>query len=141
MQSTPYPRAAQAYSDVGLETGVIGADPHRLIDMLYEGALVAIARARACMCAGDIEAKGRSISKAVQIIEEGLKASLNVDAGGELARQLWQLYEYTARRLLLASVRNETAGLDEVSGLLQGLRQAWRQIDPRAAKRTAAIAA
>lgn len=141
MQSAPYPRVAQAYSDVGLETGVVGADPHRLIDMLYEGALVAIARGRSCMCGGDIEGKGRSISKAVQIIEEGLKASLNVDAGGELARQLLQLYEYAARRLLLASVRNEPGGLDEVSGLLQGLRQAWQQIDPRAAKRTAPLTA
>ncbi|MDH4190149.1 MAG: flagellar export chaperone FliS [Betaproteobacteria bacterium] len=125
---------ARAYASVGLETGVLAADPHRLIDMLYEGALLSIARAQVHMAAGHIAEKGAAVSRAVQIIDEGLKASLNLEAGGGLAQQLWQLYGYMARRLLLASLRNEAAGFDEVTRLLKDLRDAWRQIDQRANK-------
>ncbi len=122
---------ARAYARVGLETGAEGADPHRLIAMLFEGALMSVALARKHMLAREIEAKGMAISRAVQIVDEGLKASLNLDAGGGLAQQLWQLYEYIGRRLLLASLRNEPEGLDEVTRLLRDLKEAWDQIDPK----------
>jgi len=120
----------RAYANVALESDVGSGSPHSLIQMLYEGALISIARARACMTNGDVAGKGAAMSRAVQIIEEGLKASLNVREGGELAQQLWQLYEYMCRRLLLASLRNETDGLDEVSGLLRELKDAWERIEP-----------
>jgi flagellar protein FliS len=129
--STSCLRAAQAYAKVGLETGVSALPPHKLIAMLYEGALLAIGEARAHMQAGgDPQAKGGAISKAIQIIDEGLKASLDQRAGGTLAAQLWQLYEYMSRRLLLASLRNEVAGLDEVERLLRDIKEAWEQIEP-----------
>lgn len=120
----------KAYANVALESNVGSGSPHSLIQMLYEGALISIARARSCMGSGDVAGKGAAMSKAVQIIEEGLKASLNVREGGELAQQLWQLYEYMCRRLLLASLRNETEGLEEVCDLLRELKDAWEQIEP-----------
>jgi flagellar protein FliS len=125
---------AATYARVGIETGVPSADPHRLILMLYDGALVAIARARDAMINRRIAAKGESLSKAIQIVEEGLRASLDRKAGGEIAEQLNSLYEYISRRLLLAGMRNEPAGLDEATRLLGELRAAWQGIEPTAMK-------
>jgi flagellar protein FliS len=130
--SFTYQSAARAYANIGLETGVPTAEPHQLICMLYEGALVAIAQSKRHMQNKDIPAKGMAVSKAVQIIEEGLKASLDLRAGGDLARQLWQLYEYTSRRLLLSSLNNDTSGIDEVQRILADLKEAWESIDPKA---------
>ena len=129
--SFSYPSAARAYANIGLETGVFSADPHQLICMLYEGALITIAQAKQYLLAKNIPAKGQSVSKAVQIIEEGLKASLDLRSGGDMARQLWQLYEYMSRRLLLASLNNDTAGIDEVLRILGDLKEAWESIDPK----------
>lgn len=121
--------AVRAYANVGLETGVNSAHPHRLIAMLFEGALLALARARQSMMAKDIATRGSAISKAIQIIEEGLKASL-VDNGGDLASNLHALYEYMGRRLLFASLKNDLGAVNEVSRLLTELKDAWNAIDP-----------
>lgn len=121
-------RSGAAYARVGVESGVESADPHRLILMLFEGALVAIGRARAAMLARDLRTKGESVSRAIQIVEQGLKASLQETAGGDLTSQLRSLYEYICGRMLLASARNETAGLDEAARLLAELKDAWERI-------------
>lgn len=121
-------RAAQAYSQVGLETGVAAASPHRLILMLYDGALRAIAEAASHLAAGRIPDKGLAISKAIGIIDEGLKASLDRTQGGAMTEHLYELYDYMNRRLLLTSLRNERSGLDEVTALLTELRAAWAAI-------------
>ena len=127
-------RAAQAYKQVGLETGVAAANPHRLILMLYDGALRAIADAASHRAAGRIPEKGLAVSKAIGIIDEGLKASLDRAQGGAITQHLFELYDYMNRRLLLASLRNERAGLDEVTSLLTELRGAWAAIgEPGAA--------
>ncbi len=126
-------RAAQAYSKVGLETGVAAANPHRLILMLYDGALRAIGDAASHLAAGRIADKGLAISKAIGIIDEGLKASLDRARGGAMTEQLYELYDYMNRRLLIASLRNERAGLDEVAALLTELRGAWAAIGDGAA--------
>lgn len=120
---------ARAYATVGLETGVDSAHPHRLIMMLFDGALLAIARARQAMLAKDLGARGASISKAIQIIDEGLKACL-VDTGSDLAANLRALYDYMGRRLLFASLRGDMPALDEVTRLLTELKDAWNAIDP-----------
>ena len=122
------PRSSAAYARVGLETGVQSADAHRLILMLFEGALVAIAQAKVAMGAGNLRVKGESVSKAIQIVEQGLKASLDEKAGGELSAQLRALYVYIAERLLLASMRNEPDGLDQAAHLLGQLKHAWEAI-------------
>ena len=121
--------AARAYANVGLETGVNSAHPHRLITMLFEGALLAVAQARQGIRSNDIAARGRAISKAIQIVDEGLKASL-VDTGSELASNLRALYDYMGRRLLFASLKNDISALDEVTRLLTELKDAWNAIDP-----------
>lgn len=126
------PSSSAAYARVGIETGVHSADAHRLILMLFDGALVAIGQASAAMKAGNVALKGEFVSKAIQIVEEGLKASLDDRAGGkagaELADKLRALYDYITQRMLFASMRMQPAGLEEASRLLRQLRDAWEQI-------------
>lgn len=120
--------AAHAYANVGLETGVVAASPHQLIVMLYEGAELAVRMAIRHMNEGDIAKKSAAISKASTIILEGLEAALDPKQGGEIAQQLGALYDYMNNRLMLAHVKNQTAPLEEVLGLLRELRGAWQQI-------------
>ncbi len=122
--------AANAYANVGLETGVVAASPHQLIVMLYEGAELAVRMSIKHMNEGDIAKKSAAISKASTIIMEGLQAALDTGNGGGLAEQLNTLYDYMNKRLMLAHIRNETAPLEEVLGLLRELHGAWEQITP-----------
>lgn len=119
------PQFAQAYRKIAAETGVADASPHRLVAMLYDGFLESVADARGAMRARDIERKGRAIGRAVRIVEEGLRAGLNLKAGGQLAADLNQLYGYVTLRLTQANLRNDEAALDECQRLLQPLREAW----------------
>ncbi len=131
-------RAAQAYAQIGLETGVAAASPHRLVLMLYDGALKAIAEAMDHAVTGNVAGRGAALSRALSIIDEGLKTSVDVAAGGVIARHLVDLYDYMTRRLLLASIRNDAPMMGEVAGLLRELREAWASIDqPAAAVATA----
>lgn len=127
-------RGANAYANIGVETGVIAASPHKLITMLFDGALVAIALGKKSMGEGNIKDKGESITKAILIIDNGLRASLNKEVGGELALNLDSLYEYMSRRLFEANATNNPAILDEIHGLLDDIRSAWEQIGPNAAQ-------
>jgi flagellar secretion chaperone FliS len=122
--------AANAYANVGLETGVVAASPHQLIVMLYEGAELAVRMAIKHMNEGDIAKKSAAISKASNIIVEGLQAALDLQQGGEIAQQLDALYVYMNQRLMLAHINNQTAPLEEVLGLLRELHGAWQQIAP-----------
>jgi flagellar protein FliS len=121
-------RGINAYTDVGVETGVEAADAHKLVLMLYEGALLALVEAKRHMAQGEIAAKGQALSKAIMIIDGGLKASLDVNAGGELGERLAALYDYMGERLLQANLHNRPELIDEVSRLLSELRGAWEQI-------------
>ena len=129
MFATAY-RALDAYASVAIETGVAAADPHKLVLMLYDGALTALADGRLHMTRGDTAAKGRALSKAIMIIESGLRASLDIKAGGELAERLAALYDYMCDRLLRANLHNRVEIIDEVTRLLGELRGAWEQIRP-----------
>lgn len=120
-------RAAQTYTQIGVETGVAAASPHQLIVMLYDGALQAIAQARAHLAAGRVAQKGESLSRAIAIIDEGLRGCLD-PSGGEIAAHLGELYAYMGRRLFAGGARNDPAALDEVAGLLAELRGAWASI-------------
>jgi flagellar protein FliS len=130
-------KGIDAYAEVGVETGVAAADPHKLILMLFDGTLAAIAKARLAMSRGEIAAKGAAITKAIDIIDGGLKASLDVSAGGALAERLAALYDYMLNRLLAANLRNDTSLLDEIARLLNELRGAWAQIGNAAAPASA----
>ena len=133
--------ATQAYSNIGVETSVPGADPHQLILMLFEGAQLAIGNAKRHMADGEIAAKGTAISKAIMIIDDGLRASLDVEQGGRIAQNLRSLYEYMSRRLLVAGAKNDPALLDEVYALLGELKSAWASIEPAKAAATGSTAA
>lgn len=124
-------KAVDVYAQVGVETGVAAADPHKLILMLFDGTHAAICAARLAISRNDIAAKAAAISKAIAIIDGGLKASLDVKAGGVLAERLASLYDYMLNRLLAANLRNDTDLLDEVNRLLDELRGAWAQIGQR----------
>lgn len=122
---------SNAYRQVGVETSVEDASPHHLISLLFDGYIESITQARGAMRNGQIEQKGKAIGRAARIVEEGLKASLNVGEGGALARDLSALYEYLTRRLTLANIRNDDAMLEECAQLVEPLRQAWKEIGGR----------
>lgn len=117
------------YQKVGVHGEIDSASPHRLIQMLIEGALSKIYAARACMENSRITGKGENISMAISIIG-GLRASLNFEAGGEIANNLNSLYDYMEQRLLEANVNNDISILDEVISLFADIKGAWDTIAP-----------
>jgi flagellar protein FliS len=121
-------RALKAYAEVGVETGVAAANPHKLILMLFEGAMLSVAAAKMHMQRKETAQRGEAISKAIMIIDSGLKASLDMKSGGQMAERLASLYEYMVSRLLYVSVHNRSEPLDEVSHLLAELNSAWAAI-------------
>lgn len=121
---------AAAYSKVGVETGVPAASPHQLILMLFDGAILSLTSAVAALERNDIAAKGQALSKAIEIIANGLDAGLDIESGGEIAQRLAALYEYMTHRLLYANLHNSREAVEEVLELLNGLRESWRAIAP-----------
>ena len=119
--------ALDQYSRNAVQTGVESASPHRLTQMLMEGALDKIAAAKGNMERGEIQAKGDQIGSAISILE-GLRSSLDLEKGGEIAHNLDDLYTYMERRLLDAHRNNDLAILDEVSDLLRQIKGAWDAI-------------
>jgi len=127
----PHRHQASAYSNIHVETGVHGADPHQLICMLLDGALQQIGRAVNAVERGDIPAKGKAIAHAVAIVDEGLRGALDMKAGGQVAATLNDLYGCVLLRLTEANVRNDAAMLRGCAELLQPMRDAWFAIKPQ----------
>ena len=117
-------KGLRAYQQVNTQTSITDADPHRLIQLLYNGALERINMAKARMQAKDFEGKGKLISKAIEIIG-GLRSFLDFEKGGELSARLEGLYDYMERTLLEANAKNDVARLDEVANLLHAVKQGW----------------
>jgi len=117
-----------AYAKIGIETGVLAASPHKLIVMLFDGALAALNDAANGIRNRDIAVKGKSLSKAIMIIDSGLRAALDKKSGGEIAESLDALYEYMSGRLLTANVNSDLGVVEEVQRLLIELRDAWNAI-------------
>lgn len=126
---------ASSYAKIGLQSAAMSASPHQLITMLFDGVKTAITMARHHMANGEIAAKGNAISKAINIIDNGLKASIDTEAGGAaetvLAANVSALYDYINQRLMYANLRNDPALLDEADRLLDNISSAWREIDPQ----------
>lgn len=116
------------YEEVRVDSSVHSADAHKLVLLLYQGALLSIAAAKNHMLQGQVGLKGKSVSQAISIIEDGLRASLNLSVGGELVHNLSSLYAYMSARLLEANLNNDALILDEVSKLLIELRGGWEAI-------------
>lgn len=124
--------ALRTYRDTNASSAM-AQDPHGLVAMLFEGAILAVAAARTNTQLGLVQKKCEAISKAIAIIEDGLYASLDDDAGGDISHQLGQLYEYMVSRLIEANTGNRTEPLEEVGALLSQLASAWDGIKPGAA--------
>ncbi|TCS42407.1 flagellar export chaperone FliS [Reinekea marinisedimentorum] len=121
-----YAQSIKNYQSIGTQTSIVDADPHRLIQLLFEGAASRIAAAKGHIDRKEYDKKSSQINSAIAIIG-GLQDSLNLDAG-EIAQNLERLYNYMIRRLFEASVRNDIAMLDEVSHLLSQIKSAWDEI-------------
>ena len=119
--------ALSRYQSVSVSSGLEEATPHRLVQMLMEGALDKIAKAKGQIERRDFAGKGQQINWALSIID-GLRVSLDTEAGGEISRNLEDLYDYMIRRLSEANLRNDVAILDEVSSLLAAIKSAWDAI-------------
>ncbi|WP_323752018.1 flagellar export chaperone FliS [Marinobacter sp.] len=128
----------QAYQRVNTQTSITDADPHKLIQLLYNGAIERINMAKARMQAKDYAGKGQLIGKAIEIIG-GLKSFLDFEKGGELATRLEGLYDYMERSLLEASAKNDMAKLDEVIGLLRSIKEGWDGIRDEASAQPAQV--
>ena len=120
-----------AYARVDLESQLAGATPHQLISMLYDGALNAVLRAGIYFESGNIARRGEMISRAINIIENGLRSALDHEKGQEITRDLERLYDYMSRALLQANRENNPAGLTSVSEILTNLATTWKEIEPR----------
>lgn len=120
----------QAYAQVGVESAVLSASPHQLVVLLFDGALSAMKKAIILIEQGDIPGKGQAISKAINIISNGLQSSLNHEVGGDLAANLDSLYDYMTRRLLQANLHNDINAINEVAELLNNIADAWKEIGP-----------
>ncbi|MDO9423936.1 MAG: flagellar export chaperone FliS [Methylobacter sp.] len=116
--------AIKQYQQVSVNSSVMGASPHRLVQMLMEGVLERIAIAKASMARNEIAMKGQSIGVAINIVG-GLQGSLNKESGGEIAENLGSLYDYMVHRLLVANSQNDESILDEVSGLMIEIKMGW----------------
>lgn len=125
----PQRNAASVYANVNVDTGVSQADPHRLIDLLFQRAQDLLVTADAAIVSNDIATKGESITKVIRILDEGLRAALNPEAG-EIAQNLQALYDYCMNRLLKANLDNDRTIIKEVRSLLSEVHEGWRGIAP-----------
>ena len=121
--------ASNAYRRLAVESAALGADRHQLIGLLFSNVLAAIEEARAAIRRGDVGAKALASSRAIRLLDEGLKAAVDRSVD-ELGESLFQLYEYCARRLLRAQLKNDDAGYEEVATLLRQIASAWTSISP-----------
>lgn len=121
-------RSANSYRTMAVENSVSTADPHALVNLLFDALLQSLAAAKTAIVGRDWASKGRHIGKSVRIIEEGLKAGLDTTRGGELASNLLSLYDYCIVRITEANLHNDLAAIDEVLQAIAPVAQSWRDI-------------
>ncbi|HET8596486.1 MAG TPA: flagellar export chaperone FliS [Castellaniella sp.] len=125
-------RATGSYATIGLETEVLSASPERLISLLFRGALTALAQARHHLQNGNIAERGKAISKAIDIVDSGLKAGVDTERGGEIAKLLIASYEIIIRDLMMANLHSDAAKLAAAEKQLGDLAEAWyTAVDPQ----------
>lgn len=122
-----------AYQTVSVHGGVADADPHAMVLMLIDAAVERMSIARGCIERGETRRQAALLHNCVNIITE-LRGCLNVTAGGTLAQNLSDLYEYMISRLVLANAKSDARCVAEVSGLLEEIRAAWVAIGPEVRK-------
>lgn len=120
-------RGGSAYGKVGVETDVLSASPHRLVALLFDGAVEGMNLALAAIQAGNTPVKNNALCRCVRILDEGLKAALNLDSN-PLAHDLRDLYAYLCMRLTYANLHSDAAAIEECKRLLLPVRDAWAAI-------------
>jgi flagellar protein FliS len=121
-------RSAKAYGDIALETEVFNATPERLITLLYQGARNATCQARRYLAQGKVAERGQAISKAIKIINEGLKISIDKETGGELVAKLFAVYDHLVFTLLQANLKADDQLLEHADSLIASLAKAWQTV-------------
>lgn len=102
-------------------------DPHRLVQLMLDGALARVTQAQGALEAGDTPLKCELIGKAINLVE-GLRVCLDEERGGEIAQNLGALYDYMARRLVKANLFDDSEILKEIASLLRELQDGWREM-------------
>ncbi|EGM7734677.1 flagellar export chaperone FliS [Escherichia albertii] len=120
-------KGTQAYAQIGVESAVMSASQQQLVTMLFDGVLSALVRARLFMQDNNPQGKGASLSKAINIIENGLRVSLDEESQDELTQNLIALYSYMVRRLLQANLRNDVSAVEEVESLMRNIADVWKE--------------
>ncbi|WP_435952275.1 flagellar export chaperone FliS [Dryocola sp. BD626] len=120
-----------AYAQVSLESQVAGATPHQLITLLFEGAISAMLRAKIYFETGNIAKRGEMISRAINIIDNGLRSALNHDIGGQVTEEMESLYEYVSRSLLLLNLEKKPEELPHLIEIMTNLSNTWKEIEPK----------
>ena len=120
-------KGTQAYAQIGVESAVMSASQQQLVTMLFDGVLSALVRARLFMQDNNPQGKGASLSKAINIIENGLRVSLDEESQDELPQNLIALYSYMVRRLLQANLRNDVSAVEEVESFMRNIADAWKE--------------
>jgi flagellar protein FliS len=131
LQSGKRPAVLGLYRNVSASTGIEGASPHKLVAMLYQAVIGEIAAARGALQRRDVAEKGRAIGHAVRILEEGLLAPLDLEAGGAIASNLRDLYQYMVYRLTMGNLHSDDAALAECAALARSLTDSWDAIGPQ----------
>jgi len=121
------------YQSIGVQTSIMDADPHRLIQLLFDGAMQNMSAARGFIERKDIENKNARLNKAIEIVG-GLRGFLDKEKGGEVSTNLERLYEYIEFKLFQANIKNSVEFVDECMGLLKQVKTAWDEIRPVVAK-------
>lgn len=121
-------RAASAYKRVGAETSVSEADPHQLIQLLFDALRQSLSLAKSCLAQGDIPGKGAAIVKAVRLIEEGLRAGLDPEKGGAMAQDLDAIYTFCVVQLTMANLKNDVKLIDEVANIIEPVALGWSEL-------------
>jgi len=127
-----------SYQQIGSDSDILGADPHRLIVLLFDGAEAALIKAQDCLAAQDVPGRSDALLKAIDIISSGLSASLNLEQGGEVAQNLKSLYDYMVSRLIHANIHQDPRAISEVQKLLGEVAGAWREMGENLRKQQAA---
>ncbi|MEZ3500079.1 flagellar export chaperone FliS [Pantoea sp. KPR_PJ] len=125
-----YQQGPQAYARISLESKLAGATPHQLIAMLYDGARSALQRAKIYLEDGNVPKRGEMISKAINIVDNGLRAALDHEKGQHIAADLERLYDYISRLLMQANLHSDLSKLEEADKLLADIADVWDQIAP-----------
>jgi flagellar secretion chaperone FliS len=128
MFSSVNSRSASAYQRASVEASVEMADPHQLVALLFDALQRHLGAAKLAMQSKDVPQKCKQVTAAIRILDEGLKAPLDLDNGGEIAQNLHNLYDYCVNRLVMANARNDESGLDEVLRLIEPVAGGWKQI-------------